>query len=88
MQFNELPRLYRVAKIDLCIWLVAFVSTVVLNVREGLFVSVSFALLTTVLRQQRPLSVLLGLFVSFSKMLLPHLYLMQVVCPARTFTAT
>jgi MFS superfamily sulfate permease-like transporter len=60
MQLTQIPHLWRVAKIDMLIWVVAFVSTVVLNVREGLFVSVGFALLTTVFRQQRPPSELLG----------------------------
>lgn len=36
------------------IWIVAFISTAVLNVMQGLAVSVVFALLTTVFRVQWP----------------------------------
>jgi MFS superfamily sulfate permease-like transporter len=60
MPFKQLPRLYRVAKIDMCIWLVSFICTVVFNVRDGLIMSIGFALITTVFRQQRPPNALLG----------------------------
>jgi MFS superfamily sulfate permease-like transporter len=60
MQFTQLPRLWRISKIDLCIWVMSFIFTVVLGVREGLIASVGLALMTTVLRAQRPPAVLLG----------------------------
>jgi len=50
----ELLHLWRVAKIDFLIWVVAFLATAVLNVMQGLAVSVIFALLTTVFRVQWP----------------------------------
>lgn len=63
---SELAHLWRVAKIDfvsifvvaiVCygiqvIWIVSFLATVVLNVMQGLAVSVIFALLTTIFRIQ------------------------------------
>ncbi|KAI6238237.1 Sulfate permease family protein 3 [Aphelenchoides fujianensis] len=51
---SELLHLWRVAKIDFLIWLVAFFSTAVFNVMNGLLVSVCVALLTTVFRIQWP----------------------------------
>uniref|UniRef100_A0A914Y7Q0 SLC26A/SulP transporter domain-containing protein n=1 Tax=Panagrolaimus superbus TaxID=310955 RepID=A0A914Y7Q0_9BILA len=51
---HELAHLFRVARIDFMIWMVTFIATVVLNVMEGLAVSVIFALLTTVFRIQWP----------------------------------
>jgi MFS superfamily sulfate permease-like transporter len=51
---SELMHLWRVARIDFLIWIVAFISTAVLNVMQGLAISVIFALLTTVFRVQWP----------------------------------
>ncbi|KAI6190512.1 hypothetical protein M3Y97_00126000 [Aphelenchoides bicaudatus] len=51
---SELMHLWSVARIDFLIWIVAFISTAVLNVMQGLAISVIFALLTTVFRIQWP----------------------------------
>ncbi|CAB3398585.1 unnamed protein product [Caenorhabditis bovis] len=50
----DLRDLWRVAKIDFSIWIVSFASTVIIDVSEGLIISVGFALFTTVLREQYP----------------------------------
>ncbi|KAI1707380.1 sulfate permease family domain-containing protein [Ditylenchus destructor] len=50
----ELIHLWHVSKIDFLIWVVTFCATVILNVMQGLAVSVAFALLTTVFRIQWP----------------------------------
>src|ERR1700722_9210800 len=86
IQFKELPHLYRVRKIDTCIWVMSFVCTVVLNVREGLMASVVFALLTTVFRQQRPPSTLLGMCARVHRA--HRLVCVQAACPARTSIVT
>uniref|UniRef100_A0A914ECT1 STAS domain-containing protein n=1 Tax=Acrobeloides nanus TaxID=290746 RepID=A0A914ECT1_9BILA len=51
---SELVRLWQVSKIDLMIYVFAFVSTVCINVMEGLILSVLFELLTTLFRIQWP----------------------------------
>ncbi|CAD5225089.1 unnamed protein product [Bursaphelenchus okinawaensis] len=50
----ELWHLWKVAKMDCVIWLVAFLSTAIFNVMTGLIFSIVFALLTTVFRIQWP----------------------------------
>jgi MFS superfamily sulfate permease-like transporter len=85
IQCKQLPELWRVGKIDMCIWLVTFVSTVVLNVSLGLIVSVCFALITTVFRQQRPPTLLLGSN-TLNPLKAPK-HMLQDVCRARTSTA-
>ncbi|KAF1751573.1 hypothetical protein GCK72_018127 [Caenorhabditis remanei] len=53
-KFKTLPELYRNSKIDLAIWIFTFVATIILDVTLGLIVSVGFALLTTIFREQFP----------------------------------
>ncbi|KAF7635309.1 STAS domain-containing protein [Meloidogyne graminicola] len=50
----DLRRLWPLSRIDFAIWLVSFVVTVCWDVSQGLVVSISFALLTTVFRTQWP----------------------------------
>ncbi|XP_026223455.1 solute carrier family 26 member 6-like [Anabas testudineus] len=60
-QFVDLPMLWTTNKVDLLIWLVTFISTILLNLDLGLAVSVGFAIITLILRIQRPHYSILGL---------------------------
>ncbi|XP_053325602.1 solute carrier family 26 member 6-like [Spea bombifrons] len=51
-QFSEVGVLWKTNKIDLVVWMVTFVATVLLNMDIGLAVSVAFSLLTIVIRTQ------------------------------------
>lgn len=53
-KFNELRTLYPLSKIDFCIWIVSFLSTIFTDVMIGLAISIVFALMTTVFRTQYP----------------------------------
>lgn len=59
-QVRDIPALWRTSKIELAIWLVAFVASVLLGLDFGLLVAVGFAILTVIYRTQRPKSVILG----------------------------
>ncbi|GMS78106.1 hypothetical protein PENTCL1PPCAC_281, partial [Pristionchus entomophagus] len=51
---EELKTLWRVSRIDLAVWIVSFTATVVIDVMEGMTISIAFALLTVVFRSQWP----------------------------------
>uniref|UniRef100_A0A674EPA4 Solute carrier family 26 member 5 n=1 Tax=Salmo trutta TaxID=8032 RepID=A0A674EPA4_SALTR len=59
-QFRDIPALWRTSKIELAIWLVAFVASVLLGLDLGLLVALGFAILSVIYRTQRP--VILPLF--------------------------
>ncbi|CAN9508079.1 unnamed protein product [Ophioblennius macclurei] len=59
-QFRDIPVLWRTSKIELAIWLVAFVASVLLGLDYGLLVAISFAILTVIYRTQSPDSSVLG----------------------------
>ncbi|XP_073707624.1 solute carrier family 26 member 6, like 1 [Garra rufa] len=59
-QYYDIVTLWRSSKIDLLIWLVTYVSTVLFNLDMGLGASMGFALLTVIFRTQRPTYSLLG----------------------------
>ncbi|EYB84983.1 hypothetical protein Y032_0306g1988 [Ancylostoma ceylanicum] len=54
LQVKELPRYWRISKYDFAIWLVACLTTIFMDVTKGLIISIVFALLTIVLREQWP----------------------------------
>uniref|UniRef100_A0A8B9GN55 Solute carrier family 26 member 5 n=1 Tax=Astyanax mexicanus TaxID=7994 RepID=A0A8B9GN55_ASTMX len=56
-QVRDIPALWRTSKIELAVWLVAFVASVLLGLDFGLLVAVGFAILTVIYRTQ---SVILG----------------------------
>nr|XP_020502800.1 prestin [Labrus bergylta] len=60
-QFRDIPVLWRTSKIELAIWLVAFVASVLLGLDYGLLVALTFAILTVIYRTQSPKSGVLGL---------------------------
>ncbi len=50
LQFKEIPLLWRVNKWDLAVWLITFLSTVVLDITMGLAIGVGFSALSLVLQ--------------------------------------
>ncbi|XP_060593514.1 prestin-like isoform X2 [Ruditapes philippinarum] len=60
LQVLDLKKLWRVSLIDFFVWIVAFVSTVLLDVDLGLGAAVVFNLITVVCRSQKPYACLLG----------------------------
>ncbi|XP_071982932.1 solute carrier family 26 member 6-like isoform X2 [Engystomops pustulosus] len=59
-QFQDIPILWRSNKIDLMVWVVTFIATILLNLDLGLAVSVAFSLLMVIFRTQWPHYSLLG----------------------------
>ncbi|XP_061816658.1 prestin [Nerophis lumbriciformis] len=59
-QFRDIPALWRTSKIELAIWLVSFVASVLLGLDYGLLLAVAFALLTVIYRTQSPKNAVLG----------------------------
>nr|AAX34432.2 anion transporter SULP-3b [Caenorhabditis elegans] len=53
-KFGELKSLWPVFKIDFTIWLMSFFLTVCYDMGEGLLMAIGFAVLTTIIRTQRP----------------------------------
>ncbi|XP_043964651.1 prestin [Gambusia affinis] len=59
-QFRDIPPLWRTSKIELAIWLVSFVASVLLGLDYGLLAAIAFAILTVIYRTQSPKSSILG----------------------------
>uniref|UniRef100_A0A3P8V119 Solute carrier family 26 member 6 n=1 Tax=Cynoglossus semilaevis TaxID=244447 RepID=A0A3P8V119_CYNSE len=59
-QLKDIPELWKKDKIDMAIWLVSFILTVLLNPDMGLFASIGFSIVTVVFRSQKPKYSLLG----------------------------
>ncbi|XP_041718193.1 prestin-like [Coregonus clupeaformis] len=59
-QFRDIPALWRTSKIELAIWVVAFVASVLLGLDLGLLVALGFAILSVIYRTQSPKSIILG----------------------------
>ncbi|NWV32947.1 S26A6 protein, partial [Grantiella picta] len=59
-QFRDLSTLWKSNKVDLLVWIVTFVATLLLNLDIGLAVSVAFGLLTVIFRSQLPHYSILG----------------------------
>ncbi|XP_055485688.1 solute carrier family 26 member 6 isoform X2 [Psammomys obesus] len=59
-QFSDICYLWKANRVDLLIWLVTFVATIVLNLDIGLAVSIVFSLLLVVVRMQLPHYSILG----------------------------
>nr|XP_020471594.1 solute carrier family 26 member 6-like [Monopterus albus] len=61
IQFADVHTLWKTSKVDLLVWLITFVSALLLNLDIGLAVSVGFSVLTIVFRLQLPHYSILGL---------------------------
>ncbi|XP_044068205.1 solute carrier family 26 member 6 isoform X2 [Siniperca chuatsi] len=59
-QFMDVPNLWKTNKVDLLVWLVTFISTILLNLDLGLAVSIGFSMLTFIFRTQLPRYSILG----------------------------
>ncbi|CAL8340613.1 unnamed protein product [Lota lota] len=59
-QYSDIPQLWRSNKIDLAVWLVTWVATLLFNLDLGLAASIVFALLTVIFRSQLPTYSVLG----------------------------
>ncbi|OPJ72065.1 solute carrier family 26 member 6 [Patagioenas fasciata monilis] len=59
-QFADLPMLWKSNRVDLMVWIVTFVATLLLNLDIGLGASVAFGLLTVIFRTQLPHYSILG----------------------------
>ncbi|XP_014905069.1 prestin [Poecilia latipinna] len=59
-QFRDIPPLWRTSKIELAIWLVSFVASVLLGLDYGLLAAIAFAIITVIYRTQSPKSSILG----------------------------
>ncbi|XP_042262729.1 solute carrier family 26 member 6, like [Thunnus maccoyii] len=59
-QYADIVTLWKSSKIDLVVWLVTWVSTLLFNLDMGLAASISFALLTVIFRTQLPTYSVLG----------------------------
>ncbi|CAJ0558595.1 unnamed protein product, partial [Mesorhabditis spiculigera] len=53
-KFDELKELWPVFKYDFAIWIVSMLFTICWDIAEGILLSVGFAVLTTVIRSQKP----------------------------------
>ncbi|CAB3399440.1 unnamed protein product [Caenorhabditis bovis] len=53
-KIGELKQLWPVFKIDFAIWLMSLILTVCYDMGEGLLLAIGFAVLTTIIRTQRP----------------------------------
>uniref|UniRef100_H9GTE3 SLC26A/SulP transporter domain-containing protein n=1 Tax=Anolis carolinensis TaxID=28377 RepID=H9GTE3_ANOCA len=53
LQFQDLPELWRISRIDFAVWVVTWLSVVVLSVDLGLAVGIVFSMMTVVCRTQR-----------------------------------
>ncbi|XP_051516293.1 solute carrier family 26 member 10 [Myxocyprinus asiaticus] len=58
--FQDLPDLWKISKIDFIVWLVTWLSVVVLNVDLGLAIGVVFSMMTVICRTQRASCSVLG----------------------------
>ncbi|KAM9859343.1 solute carrier family 26 member 6, like 1 [Aulostomus maculatus] len=59
-QYSDIITLWRSSKVDLVLWLVTWVSTILFNLDLGLAASITFALLTVIFRTQLPTYSVLG----------------------------
>ncbi|XP_023561483.1 solute carrier family 26 member 6 [Octodon degus] len=59
-QFSDICSLWKTNRVDLLIWLVTFVATILLNLDIGLAVAIAFSLLLVVVRTQLPRYSILG----------------------------
>uniref|UniRef100_A0A3P9KF78 Solute carrier family 26 member 10 n=1 Tax=Oryzias latipes TaxID=8090 RepID=A0A3P9KF78_ORYLA len=60
LQFQDLPELWRISKLDFMVWIVTWLSVVVLNVDLGLAIGVVFSMMTIICRTQRVACSVLG----------------------------
>ncbi|ELK28300.1 PREDICTED: sulfate transporter [Myotis davidii] len=60
-KFKDLPKMWRVSRMDTVIWFVTMLSTALISTEIGLLIGVCFSMFCVILRTQKPESSLLGL---------------------------
>ncbi|XP_064092656.1 prestin-like isoform X2 [Macrobrachium nipponense] len=60
LQFNELKNIWKVSRIDASIWIVSFLSVVIIDIDFGLMLGIIMSLLVLLLRSQKPSIARLG----------------------------
>lgn len=60
-KFKDLPKMWRVSRMDTVIWFVTMLSTALISTEMGLLIGVCFSMFCVILRTQKPESSLLGL---------------------------
>ncbi|XP_045407350.1 sulfate transporter [Lemur catta] len=60
-KFRDLPKMWRVSRMDTVIWFVTMLSSALLSTELGLLVGVCFSMFSVILRTQKPKNSLLGL---------------------------
>ncbi|CAO2594218.1 Sulfate transporter [Lemmus lemmus] len=61
LKFRDLPKMWRVSRMDTVIWFVTMLSSALLSTEIGLLVGVCFSMFCVILRTQKPKASLLGL---------------------------
>uniref|UniRef100_A0A6J0SMQ9 Sulfate transporter n=1 Tax=Pogona vitticeps TaxID=103695 RepID=A0A6J0SMQ9_9SAUR len=59
-KFRDLPKMWRLSKVDTVIWIVTMLSSALISTELGLLIGVCFSMLCVILRTQRPEGQLLG----------------------------
>ncbi|XP_054832822.1 sulfate transporter [Eublepharis macularius] len=59
-KFGDLPKMWRLSKVDTVIWVVTMLSSALISTEVGLLIGVCFSMLCVILRTQRPEGQLLG----------------------------
>lgn len=60
-KFKDLPKMWRVSRMDTVIWFVTMLSSALISTEMGLLIGVCFSMFCVILRTQKPESSLLGL---------------------------
>lgn len=60
-KFKDLPKMWRVSRMDTVIWFVTMLSSALISTEMGLLIGVCFSMFCVILRTQKPKSSLLGL---------------------------
>nr|XP_033782782.1 sulfate transporter [Geotrypetes seraphini]XP_033782783.1 sulfate transporter [Geotrypetes seraphini]XP_033782784.1 sulfate transporter [Geotrypetes seraphini]XP_033782785.1 sulfate transporter [Geotrypetes seraphini] len=59
-KFADLPKMWKLSRVDTAVWLVTMASSALVNTELGLLIGICFSMLCVILRTQRPAAVLLG----------------------------
>ncbi|OCT88634.1 hypothetical protein XELAEV_18017263mg [Xenopus laevis] len=59
-KFLDLPKMWKVNKVDTTIWLVTMFSSALISTELGLLIGIAFSMLCIIVRSQMPVSTLLG----------------------------
>lgn len=60
LQFRDLPKIWKINKLDCCVWVITCFVSVFVNLDYGIIAGIGFSVLTVVVRHQNSSSILLG----------------------------